>query len=225
MTTLTASRLATMPRVNLLPPEIAEQARFRKVQMGLGGAVLAALLVVGVLYFLAMGQVSSAEEDLATEKAEGAKLQKQEATYAQVPQVYEQVTTQEAKLAQAMGQEIRWSYLLNDLSLTMPSRVWLEQLAITQTVDSAAGAATAVQPILAGGLGQVQFDGRAFSHSDVAAWLDVLAKQKGYANAYFTNSQLQAPDASSVKQLVSFKSTVTLTDGARSRRYTQKAAG
>ncbi len=39
-----------LPRVNLLPREILEQERFRRVQYGLSGAVLAAAGVVGVLY-------------------------------------------------------------------------------------------------------------------------------------------------------------------------------
>ena len=34
MSTLTANRLATLPRVNLLPPEIGEARHFRKVQRG-----------------------------------------------------------------------------------------------------------------------------------------------------------------------------------------------
>ena len=36
MTTLTPTRLAAMPRVNLLPPEIAEAARFKRLKVMLG---------------------------------------------------------------------------------------------------------------------------------------------------------------------------------------------
>jgi hypothetical protein len=35
-----------MPRVNLMPPEIAEAAKFRRFQLAMGGAVVAA---VGIL--------------------------------------------------------------------------------------------------------------------------------------------------------------------------------
>jgi hypothetical protein len=39
-----------LPRVNLLPPEIGEAVRFRRIQLGLGGGVLAALGTVTLLY-------------------------------------------------------------------------------------------------------------------------------------------------------------------------------
>ena len=42
-----------------------------------------------------------------------------------MPQVYAQVAAAQAQLTQAMGQEMRYSYVLNDLSLTIPSDVWL----------------------------------------------------------------------------------------------------
>ena len=48
------------------------------------------------------------------------------AKYAEVPKVYAQVDAAEADLELAMGQEIRYSFVLNDLSLTIPSDVWLE---------------------------------------------------------------------------------------------------
>ena len=40
MSTQTTTRLATLPRVNLLPPEIEQARQFRRVQYALGGAVL-----------------------------------------------------------------------------------------------------------------------------------------------------------------------------------------
>ncbi|MGH8938093.1 MAG: hypothetical protein ACRDV2_01960, partial [Actinomycetes bacterium] len=60
MTTLTTTRLATLPRVNLLPPEIEEQRRFRRVQAGLGGAVAVAVALVAAGFVMANSEVSSA---------------------------------------------------------------------------------------------------------------------------------------------------------------------
>ena len=34
MSTLTTTRLSTLPRVNLLPPEIEQERRFRRTQLG-----------------------------------------------------------------------------------------------------------------------------------------------------------------------------------------------
>ena len=70
MSTLTAretvTRLATLPRVNLLPPEIEQQRQFKKVQAGLGLGVVAAVGVVGALVLAAGAQVSDAQNELDT---------------------------------------------------------------------------------------------------------------------------------------------------------------
>ena len=136
MSTLTSTRLATLPRVNLLPPEIEDARRFRRVQRGLGAGVLAAAGIVGALTLLANAAVNDAQGDLDTAKARESKLQAQQARYAEVPLVYAQVEAAEAQLGQAMGKEIRWSYFLNDLSLATPNKVWLTSMTVTQNVDA-----------------------------------------------------------------------------------------
>lgn len=226
MTTLTAASTATLPRVNLLPPEIEERRRFRKVQTGLGAGVVAALAAVGALTVLAAGQVGDAQDDLSATKAEGTRLQAQTNEYADVPKVVAQLEAAEAQLGLAMGKEIRWSYFLNDISLSVPGKVWLTSMTVAQDVDSAAadavgnptvpGSGTYLEP----GLGSVTFAGSGYAHNDVAAWLDALAKQKGLTQPYFTSSSKELiGDESSVK----FTSQATITDEALSGRYSQKA--
>ena len=46
--TQAAVSLDSLPRVNLLPPEIAETARMRRIQMGLGCAVLGTVTAVAL---------------------------------------------------------------------------------------------------------------------------------------------------------------------------------
>ena len=224
MSTLTATRVATLPRVNLLPPEIEEERRFRKVQAGLGLGVVAALGVVGALTLLANGQVSSAQEDLDTAKARQVALDAKVNEFAEVPKVYAEVETAQTQLSDAMGKEVRWSYFLNDLSLKTPGKVWLTRLTVLQNADPVAGAAVAATPGTAtygtAGLGTVTFEGQGFAHNDVAAWLDALAKQKGLTQPYFTKSESE--DIGS-ETAVSFASQATITEDALSGRYTSKA--
>lgn len=225
MTTLTATRIASLPRVNLLPPEIEEARRFRKVQRGLGAGVLAAAGIVGALTLLANAAVNDAQGDLDTAKARETQLQAQQAQYAEVPLVYAQVEAAEAQLGQAMGKEVRWSYFLNDLSLATPNKVWLTSMTVTQDVDAVA-AATANPTLPAGGtyltpgLGTVTFQGKGYAHNDVAAWLDSLARQKGLTQPYFTSSTKEAIGS---ENAVSFSSQATITEDALSGRYTKKA--
>jgi Tfp pilus assembly protein PilN len=220
MSTQTTIRLATLPQVNLLPPEIEEQARFRRVQMGLGGAVLASLVVAAALFVAANGQVSKAQDDLDANKAQATQLDAKVAEYAEVPLVLSQVDAAHAQLGQAMGQEVRWSYYLNDLSLNIPRHVWLDSMTVSTT-----SATTAVVPAdgqySVVGIGNITFDGHAYKHNDVAAWLNSLAKQKGYTQPYFSDSTVDP--LGNNHDAVKFTSQVTVTDDALSKRYTEKA--
>jgi Tfp pilus assembly protein PilN len=215
--------LAMLPRVNLLPPEIAAAQRLRVVQAGLGAGVLAALVVVGGLFVVATGQQHSAQTDLDTAKAQATALQAEQAKYADVPKVYAEVDARQAQLTQAMGQEIRWSYFLNDLSLRTPAKFWLSNVAVVQTVDvSATPTATLGTTYGTPGIGTITFTGHGYTHNDVAAWLRALGQQPGLANPYFTRSDQELiGDQSSV----TFDSQAVITAKALSGRYTSDKAG
>jgi Tfp pilus assembly protein PilN len=219
MSTQTTTLLATLPRVNLLPPEIEQARRFRHVQAGLGGAVAASLIVAAALFVAASSQVGKAQTDLDNNKAVSTRLQTKVAEYVEVPRVYGQVEAAHAQLGQAMGQEIRWSYFLNDLSLKIPRHVWLDSMIVTPTAASATPPVTGQYAAV--GIGNVVFEGHAYSHNDVAAWLNSLAKQKGYTQPYFSDSTVAALGDND--HAVRFTSQVTVTDDALSGRYTEKA--
>ncbi len=222
MSTLTTTRLVTLPQVNLLPPEIEQERRFRRTQFALGAAVVASLGVVGVLFLAASNQVSSAQGELADSQRQHTKLEARAAEYSQVPLVYAQVEAARAQLELAMGKEIRWSFFLNDLSLKTPNKVWLQSMTVLATEESA-NAAVAATPgayVMNNGNGVVNFQGWALKHNDVAAWLDSLAKQKGYSQPYFLNSTVQKIGD---RDVVNFLSHVTITEDALSKRYIQKA--
>jgi Tfp pilus assembly protein PilN len=227
MNTLTTGRgteLVTLPRVNLLPPEIEERRRFKKVQTGLGAGVLAALGAVAVLVLAANGQVSDAQDQLATEQARETSLQAESAKFNEVPEVYAAVDAGEAELSQAMGKEIRWSYFLNDLSLSTPGKVWLTQMTVTQQVDGAPVGAAPVSGPSNGfgttGIGTVTFQGRGYQHNDVATWLKSLTGRPGLADPYFTRSVEEPIGAD---DSVTFDSQVVVTEDLLSGRYTDKA--
>ncbi|MDQ3610602.1 MAG: PilN domain-containing protein [Actinomycetota bacterium] len=210
------SGLPVLPRVNLLPPEIAEQVRFRRIQYALGGGVLAAVGVVALLYLAAVGSVNDATTELETANATNTALQAETAKYAEVQSVYAQAAAAQAMLTQAMGEEVRFSQYLNDLSLTVPENVWLQDVSFTQAATPSALGAT--EP----GIGQVTFTGVAFKHDDVAVWLESLAKQKGYTDPYFTSS---TKALIGTRAIVNFTNTVTMTPAALSGRYTTPAGG
>jgi Tfp pilus assembly protein PilN len=208
-----------MPRVNLMPPEIAEAARFRRLQLAMGGAVVAAAAVVGLLYVHAHSGVTGAQQQLDQANAQHTALQNQVTGLQSVANVYQQVAAKKALLTQAMGDEIRWSSYLNDLSLRIPDHVWLTSVSATET----GATPTTTTPLPVGttaSIGQVTFSGVAFSHDDVATWLDVISKEHGFTNVYFSNS---SESSIGTKKTVNFASTADLTDDAKSGRYSTPA--
>jgi Tfp pilus assembly protein PilN len=210
-----AVSLDSLPRVNLLPPEIAESRRLRRIQIGLGAAVLGAVGIVALLYVGAANSVSTAQDNLQAATAEHSSLQTETVKYQGVTAVYARAAAAQAMLTEAMGQEVRYSQFLNDLSLSVPQSVWLKNVTFTQA-GPAAGVGTSP------GIGSVSFTGIGFSHDDVAVWLESLATQKGYTNPYFSSS---TEALIGTRKTVNFTSTVTLTPAALSGRYTKPIGG
>jgi Tfp pilus assembly protein PilN len=206
-----------LPRVNLLPPEIHEAAKFRRFQMAMGAAGVAAVAIVGLLTYSAHQSVAHAKTGLAAAQAQQTSLQSQLASLQSVKDVYTQVAAKKAMLSQAMGPEIRWSYYMTDLSMKIPQNVWLTSINATEQAQAPAAPAAQTASVVPAGIGTLTFAGVAFTHDDVANWLDALAKERGFTNVYFSNSTKAAIGP---KAVVNFSSTVTLTPAALSGRYT-----
>jgi Tfp pilus assembly protein PilN len=188
----------------------------------MGGAVLGAVAVVAALYVQGHSGVSSAQQQLDQAQSQHTVLQAKLTSLQSVQDVYTQVASRETMLATAMGSEIRWSRYMNDLSLRMPDHVWLTNVTATETAaTSTLPTTTTGVTATPGAIGNIQFGGVAFTHDDVATWLDTLAKERGFANPYFTNS---AETEIGPKGFVTFTSSTDITDKAESGRY-KKPAG
>jgi Tfp pilus assembly protein PilN len=207
-----------LPRVNLMPPEVAEAKAMRRVQMALGAAGVASVAVVGLLFVSASHSVSAANADLADSKAQTTQLQGQVAKYKDVTATINAANAAQAQLQTAMGDEVRYSQLLNDLSLAVPSTVWLKSLSFTSAAPAAATPGAA--PVAYGGvlpLGTMTVSGIGFSHDDVALWLDAIAGlDKTYANPYFTNS---TEGLIQQRLTVNFNANAVVLTSAESGRY------
>lgn len=222
-----------LPRVNLLPPEIAENARLRKVQMGLGAGVVAAVGVVGLLFVSASHSEAEAQNRLDAANQQTQQLNRQMTAYANVTKTYAAAAAAQVQLTSAMGQEVRYSQILHDLSLSVPSTVWLKSLTYTQSSPAASSTSTtpagSTTTAAAGGrvtspalLGTMQVTGIGFSHNDLALWLESLATQKSYSDAYFSSS---SEALLGTRKIVNFTSTANLTSAALSGRYTKPTGG
>jgi type IV pilus assembly protein PilN len=220
--TLSTSQLAALPRVNLLPPEIAEKRRERKLQAGMGAAVAVAVVAVGAGYVMAHSSASSAKSHLADAKQQNTSLQAKVTQYAGDETLRTQLAGEQTMLSTAMANEIQWSHYLNDLTLRIPDNVWVTQMTMQEGsgTSGTSSSPSSTTSALNQGIGSVTVTGVAFTHDDVATWLDSLAKEKGYANAFFSNS---TESFIGPRRVVDFSSSTSVTTDALSGRYTRPA--
>jgi Tfp pilus assembly protein PilN len=208
-TTLVRVSLGVLPRVNLLPPEIGEARKFRQIQIGLGAAVVGAMGVVALLSISAGHGVTSAQTKLDASTSQGARITAESVKYRDVSAVYARAATAQQMLVTAMGDEVRFSGLLNDMSLSIPENVWITSLSYGPAAAPPAGVAPT-------SIGILTVAGTAFAHDDVASWLESIAAQKSYLNPYFSNS---TEGFLGSKAVVNFSGTATVTPAALSHRY------
>jgi len=227
--TSTATLVSTTPSVNLLPPEIAEAAKFRRFQLAMGGVVVLAAAVVGLLYYNAHNSVSNAQNTLSAAQAQNAELQSKVNGLASVKNAYDQVAAYKGLQTEALGNEVQWSFYLADLSLREPNSVWLTQMTVTQapatttttsTVPTVPGATSGTPSSIAppDQIGTISFQGVALTRDDVAKWLDAMAVEKGWSDPYVSS----ITDALiGTQKVFDWTGSVYVTSSALSHRYTR----
>jgi Tfp pilus assembly protein PilN len=210
-----------LPRVNLMPPEIAEAERLRRAQVAMVGAVVASALLVGGLYYHAKQGMSSAQNSLVTAQGQHTSLQAKYTSLNYVQEPFTQVQNKQELLQQAMGDQIDWSFILNDLTTRVPNNVWLDGFTASET--SVPSSTPLQAPVGADGsttgVGTITVSGTAFQHNDVANWLVSMALIKGFADPSFQSS---TKAVIGTRPVVNFSSSLILGNNALSGRYTQK---
>jgi Tfp pilus assembly protein PilN len=218
---------AAFPRANLMPDIVAAEARAHRAKLVLVGASVASVAVVGGLYLMAAGAVSESQDRLDAAQSTTARLATEQAKYSDVPKVEAQVAAAAATQYVALGGEVRWSFLLNNLALTLPAGTSLVNFngSVTEEPPNPADAsATDGQQIVSAlgnpGIGTITYQGEAAGYAQVANFLDSQAKQKTLLDP-FVNS-VTAPTEATQKAWT-FTSTTTVTAAALSHRYDLKA--
>jgi Tfp pilus assembly protein PilN len=119
-------------------------------------------------------------------------------------------------LSSLLANEVLWSGVLRDVSLVVPSDVWLSGMS-GQTNETATGP-VGVTPGAGTGqglVGQITFNGFSLDHRAVALWLARLDDVRGFANPWLSNAQKS--DVGNNK-VVQFTSSVDLSQQAVARQ-------
>ena len=133
------------PRVNLLPPEVAERSRARRTAGVTVGGVVVWAVVLGGVAFVKSGAVERARIERDDAQSTVRQLQAQVAGLQQFGRLEATRTARVNLLSSAMATEISWSRVFNDLSLSFPQSASLLTLSARRP-EPAPGTAAAPPP-------------------------------------------------------------------------------
>jgi hypothetical protein len=206
----------TVPKVNLLPPEIIAGRRFVRLQRRLAVAVLIAAACCGAATWWAQTQVSTAQAALDDAQSRTSQLQTEKARYAEVPQVTAAVEAALTTRQSAMASDVLWYRYLNDVALATSTNVWLTTMTVTL---NGVGAAASTDPLAPAGIGVLQISGQTTSLPNVGGWLESLDGIAGVKG-----STLVTATRDDTGDTISFSTRSVLTSDALSHRYDRKAS-
>ncbi|MGH2727213.1 MAG: PilN domain-containing protein [Actinomycetota bacterium] len=198
----------TTRQINLLPSDIAVRRRARQITVLLasGGLVLVALLAV--IFVVQAARLSGERGKLETEERANARVEREIRSLQDFANDQAELRTKQQLLGQLTSGEVRWSLILNNISLAIPSEVWL-------TNFSGSAQAPATGPgVAAGPIGTVQVSGKTFTHLDVARWLTQLSRIDEFLFPYLSLSSKTTTDT---ETLVDFNSSLQLSEKALRR--------
>lgn len=105
----------TLPRVNLIPADVRESISVRKIRRGYVFGFLGILVAVTLVWLMQNGSILEQEARLTAVQNESTTISNQVAALAPVEQLYQQITTQEAFITDAVASEALTSSLLEQL--------------------------------------------------------------------------------------------------------------
>lgn len=209
-------------RVNLLPREY--EARSRRRQMALLGVVVV-LAWIGLLVFLLLGRLSAvdaAREDRDAAQAQVNQLQTEAAALAPFQALADELGATNELLAFAMGGEVSWAELLNDIALTTPSSTSLTSLSgnLLEDAPGTAGQGDVFVPNEADDAGVLVVNG--YSIERYAPGVEAVLLRFGTVENFFQQYlTIAASDEIGDVEVTDFTAEVRLDSDALTQRYVE----
>jgi Tfp pilus assembly protein PilN len=198
-------------QVNLLPPEILQGQRWRRLAALV--AVLGGVAIVAVIgfYLYQQNQLSSVDGEIETQATTNAGIQTQINQKQKFADLQSEAQEKEALVATAYSGEVSFSALLMDVSRVMPSDAYVDSLTTSVTPPATTTAAAGTTPTQL--VGTLSGTGKALSIDTVAALLTRLGQVDGWVNPW-VSTLVRADDGTGYTYAVS----VDLTDAVVTAR-------
>lgn len=184
-----------MSQVNLLPPDILQAQRYRRLtSLVILGGIVVLLLIFG-FYLLQANKLSGVNDEIAAKDASNASLQADIAEKQKFADLQAKAQEKQQLLAAAYAGETSFSALLMDFSRVIPSDAFVDNLAL-QVSESTAP----VEGATTGLVGTITGSGTAASIDSISIFLTRLEQVKGWVNPWIAtvseNPELGAYDYS-----------------------------
>ena len=212
-----------MTQVNLLPSDVRERQRSRRLMAAVLASVGAVVALLFFVFVLQSARLSNAQQKLQAQQAVNADLQGKIGQLQQFQQLKLTVAAREALISGALNGQVAWSGVLRDISTVIPSEMWLTGMNATLAnatapagpasgTPSTPGSSGSVAPSL---VGTIQFQGVASNYPTVARWLTRLEKVNGWVNSWASNASRSVSDPTAPNSgKVQFSTSVDLTTDA-----------
>jgi type IV pilus assembly protein PilM len=191
-------------RITLLPGEVAVAAEQRR-QLMLALSAVAGLFAILLLLWVIRGMQLNRENDKAREaEAQVQQLQNQVNQLQDFTALQTDLAARQASAQAVLADDIEWTRVLQDVAVAIPNDVWLTSFAGTKAAP-----------------GTVNFSAMGFDQTSTARWLLRIGDLSSFTGLWVPSSS-KAPGPGG---LVTFSSSATLTDAARSNRAADYAPG
>ncbi len=171
-----------MGQVNLLPPDILQGQRYRRLTLTVlaAGALVLALIVV--FFLIQVGRLGSVNDKITAEKQTNANLQSQIDSLQRYDDLQVAAQQAQSQLNAAYAGEVSFSGMLMDLSRVIPSDAYLDTFTATITGPPAAttGGTTTTTPLI----GTMTTGGQAIGFDSLSIWLTRLELVRGWVNPW-----------------------------------------
>ena len=185
-------------RVDLLPLEVSRRRTERRQVALAGGGVAAFAALLMVLFLLRAGQVDDARGDADEAEARAARLQQEVAGLQDVSGLEQEIAQRRQTVTAVLEGDIAWTRLLQEVATVIPNDVWLTSFNGVK-----------------GEPGTINVTGMGFDHTSSARWLLRVGELDALTGLWLPSSVLSGSGA---QELVTFSSSASLTEAARSDR-------
>jgi len=202
---------------NLLPSEIVDSRRARKVRRSVLVAIVALVVLLTAWYGWAVYETSVARVGLSGAQSDVVRAQKKQAQFNDLVQAQSQSAAIHAQLSAVMAEDLPWSSVTGPVLTKVPAGMRLKQATANLPDPSKAPAPAVALPNASGQklIGTLTVEGQAPDKAVIAQYVDSLAQVKGLANPYVT-SAVPSSDGTAIVFTLQFD----VTDAVLGGRFT-----